>query len=240
MLYTILIPVVTIAVIFVVFYLFKDKFQGKFVKAYDDANKAWAENKEGVIAEMFSNPDQFKMIKEAVGEAEVESICPAEPKKGIAKKLLKGVAEVAMSRQSFDMSLYYLVIAGGEMHLLQSDGKKIVSHDAFTLGNMSKVDIRPENAANKVMNVFTANDAAAGSKDSIFFESNGEEYSYKLLDVFQGYPKFEVEKGYSGGKYGQNPFYRIFAADQQAQTLLGSIYGPQTIATFREAIERLK
>ncbi len=238
--WTVFIPIACIAGFLVVFYLFKDKFTGKTIKAYDDANKLWSDDKEGVLAELFSNPAQFKMIKDAVGEAQIECMCPAEPKKGIGKKLLKGATEVLTSRQSFDMSLYYLVIAGGELHMICSNGEIVTSHDAFTLSNLRNVDIRPENAANKVMNVFTANDGAAGSKESIFFESNGEDYSFKLLDVFQGFAKFKVEKGYSGGKYGQNPFYRVYEAEDTYTTVLSSIYGPQTMAQFRETILKLK
>ena len=234
-----LIPVVVIGGIFVVFYLFKDKFMAKGIKAYDDANKLWID-KDAVIKEMFSNPDQFKLIKDAIGEAEIESMCPAEPKKSVGKKLLKGATEVLTSRQSFDMALYYLVIAGGELHMLCSNGEMIVSHDAWTLSNLSNVDIRPENTANKVMGALTANDNAAASKESIFFESNGEEYSFKLLDMFYGFAKFTVEKSYSDGKYGHNPFYRTFPADDTYYGVLTGFYGPETIAKFRETILALK
>ncbi len=234
-----IIPVVVIGGIFLVFYLFKDKFMAKGIKAYDDANKLWID-KEAVVKEMFANPDQFKLIKDAIGEAEIECMCPAEPKKGIGKKLLKGATEVLTSRQSFDMALYYLVIAGGELHMLCSNGEMITSHDAWTLSNLRKVDIRPENAANKVMGAFSANDGTVASKDSIFFESNGEDYSFRLLDLFQGFAKFSVEKGYSDGKYGHNPFYRVFPADNTYYTMLTAIYGPETIAKFRETILALK
>lgn len=237
--WTILFPIVFIGGIFVVFYLFKDKFQGKFVQAYDDANKAWADDKEAVIAEMFSNPDKFKMLQDAVGEAPIECLCPCEPKKGIGKKLLKGVVEVATMHQSFDMSLYFFAIAGDELHYMRTNGELVAEHDAFQLSNLRNVEIRPEGNVTKVTNFLSSNNTTAASKDSIFFQSNGEDYSYKLLDTFQDYAKFTVEKGYSNGKHGQNPFYRTNSMDQTSMTLLAGIYGPQTIAIFREKMLKL-
>ncbi len=234
-----LIPVVVIVGIFVVFYLFKDKFMAKGLKSYEEATNLWSD-KDAYVKEIFSNPDMFKLIQDAIGEAGIECMCPAEPKKGIGKKLLKGATEVLTSRQSFDMALYYLVVAGGELHMLCSNGEMITSHDAWTLSNLRKVDIRPENAANKVMGAFSANDGTAASKESVFFTSNGEDYSFRLLDIFHGFAKFSVEKGYSDGKYGHNPFYRTFPADNTYYGVLTGFYGPETIAKFRETILALK
>ncbi len=239
--WTILIPIVCIGGFMLVFYLFKDKFTGKFVKAYDDANSAWANDKEQVIKEILSNPAKFGMLQAAVGETPIEAICPCEPKKAFGKKLLKGAVEVMTMHQSFDMSLYFLAIAGGELHLMQTDGKIVTSHDAFTLSNLRFVDIRPENNLTKVTNLLSSNNATAPGKDSIFFQSNGEDYSYKLLDQFQEYAKFSVEKNYgSSGKHGVNPFYRVGECDQAERTMLIGIWGPYTIGQFRERILKMK
>ncbi len=238
--WTVLIPIVCIGGFLVVFYLFKDKFTGKYMKAYDEANKAWADDKEGVIAEMFSNPDRFKMLQDAVGEDKIESLCPCQPKKSFAKSVLKGGVEVLTARQTFDMSLYFFALAGGELHLMQTSGKMVVSHDAWKLENLTGVDIRPEGNVTKVANMLTSNNSTAPSRDSIFFTSQGEDYSFKLLDTFQDYARFEVEKGYSSGKHGDNPFYRVSKGSQTDVTILTGIYGPETIAAFREAILKLK
>ncbi|MDR0510981.1 MAG: hypothetical protein LBH06_07805 [Rikenellaceae bacterium] len=242
--WTILIPVAFIGVFLIVFFLFKDKFiklmgGNKNAQAYNEADRMCKEEREAVVGAMFVEPDRFKLVKDAIGEAEIECICPCEPKKGIARKLLKGAAEALTMHQTFDMSLYYLVVAGGELHLLQSDGDKIVAHDAFKLNNLSNVEIRPEGAVTKVTNfIFSNNNATAGSRESIFFRSNDVDYSYRLLDLFVGYPKFTVEKGYSNGKFGQNPFYRVFAADLTTQSLLTAHYGPESMAKFREKMGR--
>ena len=235
-----LIPIVFIGGIFLVFYLFKDKFTGKYVQAHDEASKAWSEDKESVIKEMFSNPEKFKMLQDAVGETPIECMCPCEPKKGLGKKLLKGGVELLTSHQSFDMSLYFFAIAGDELHLLQSNGEMVVSHDAFTLSNLRQVDIRPEGLFTKAAGFLSSNNATASSKESIFFSSKGEDYSFKLLEQFQCHAKFEVEKSYSEGKFGVNPFYRVSNCTQTENTLLMGMYGPDTIAQFREAIQKLK
>ena len=231
----ILIPIIVIGGIFVTFYLFKDKFTGKRVEIYNEANRQWTEDKEAIVQEIYTNESKFGMLQAAVGDhVKIEAVCPCEPKKSMGKKLLKGGLEVLTSRQTFDMSLYFMVIAGGELHYLQSNGEMIVSHDAFTLNNLRRVDIRPEDGMAKVAGFLTSNDSAAQSSNSIFFESNSKDYSFRLLDLFQGYAKFEVEKGYSNGKHGQNPFYRVYKSNEEENAILTTFYGPETIATFKK------
>ncbi len=239
--WTVLIPIVTIGGILVVFYLFKDKFTGRNVKAYDDAYKAWSENKQGVIHDLFSDAGKFKMLQDAVGESPIECLCPCEPRKSFGKSLLKGGVELLTMRESFDMSLYFFAIAGGELHLMQSDGSMVVSHDAWKLDAMRQVDIRSEGGVKKVTNLLSANNTSAASKDSLFFQSNGVDYGYKLLDFFLEYAAFEVEKSYgTSNKHGVNPFYRTTKTSATEDTMLKSVYGPESIASFREKIGKLQ
>ncbi len=233
-----LIPIVFIAGIFIVFYLFKDKFMAKTVNTYNEAAQKWAEDKEGIISDFFSNPDKFKIVRDAV-EKNIDCIVDSAPKKGIAGKILKGALEMATMRETFDMSLYYLAIAGDELHFLQSDGKMIIEHAVFDLNAIEEVEMKRDGGA-MIAAKYIMNSGGSGQQHYwLNFTSNGKAYEFKVNEQLMEFPVYKIEKEITvNRKHGQNPFYRVSNVADIDRSLL-SMYVPESVEKFNQKIESL-
>ncbi len=233
-----IIPIIIIGGIFVVFYLFKDKFMAKTVNAYNEAAQKWTEDKAGVVAEFYSNPDKLGMIRDAV-EKDIDCIVNCSPKKGIAGKILKGAMEMVTMTETFDMSLCYLAIAGDEMHFLQSDGKMIVEHAVFDLKSIENVQMKRDSDAMKAAKYVLSNQGSNSKFYWLSFISKGEEYEFKVDEFMLEFASYTVDKAITvNRKYGQNPFSRVSNASSVDLGLL-NMYAPESIQQFTGKIESM-
>lgn len=234
-----ILPIVFIAGIFIVFYLFKDKFMAGTMKDYNEANQKWAESKSNVIAELYSNPNEFQLVHNAVGK-NIDCIVNCEVKKGIGSKLLKGLKEVATLTETFDMGLCYLAITGDEMHFLQSNGETIVDHSVFDLKALQGVEISRDSTAMKAIKHIATD--RPGTNDKFYtlsFACDREEYSFKVNESNLQFAKFTIDKAIVvDRKYGHNPYTRMFTVENSDLHLL-NMYSAEIIPQFTAKMESL-
>jgi len=233
---TFLIPIIIIGGIFVVFYMNKDKFMAKAMASNNEIMERW-NDKDAVIEDFFADDNKFGLLQKKLGEKKIESMCWGRPPKNVVGTGLKKGVELAMGYETFDMDAYYLVIAGGELHFLHSNGAQVVEHESFPLVDMQDVKIAYDSSAMKAAKYILSDDGNLKTF-KLTFKLEDESYSFLCQETLDSFAKFKVEKQITvNRKMGQNPFSRINEGMTRTDISLLYMYAAESLEKFKNTLQ---
>ena len=236
-----LIPILVIGGIFVVFYLYKDKFMAGAMASHNEAMEKW-QDKDAVIKDFFSDENKFGLLQKAVGESQIEALCwGRRPKNAITQGIKKGAEALIGGYETFDMNAYYLAIADGKLHYLCSNGKEVTTHEYFALTEMKEAAISYDSDAMKVAKYILKEGGGDDKTFKLTFNYRDEKQTFTCQELIETFAKFTVGKNDTyNRKMGQNPFYRSSAEGiTRNDNSLMYMYMAESLETFKQTIQAL-